>query len=360
MTKLGPGTPTALAVSAPTLFPILGSQGAANSGDARTGEIRNIGPLARRAAAAPLDSVGCLTEYRPLPSRSIVSKVNSNRGMPFTYGINPYRGCEFACRYCYARYAHEFLELTPEDFERKIYYKENAGWLVRQELRRMKPGTLIALGTATDPYQPLERRQRVTRSILEAFAETNGFSLGIVTKSTLVARDTEVLKEIAQRHKLTVHLTVTTMDTKLARILEPRAPRPDLRMRALERLLRAGIRAGVLCSPVMPGITDSRASIAAVARAAAAAGSKFFAAGALFLKPCSQPTFLRFVKENFPGQLAAYEQRYGANSFVSAEYRKRIADLVEAICKEYKLGRRYAAEPETQPAQAVELQPSLF
>lgn len=280
--------------------------------------------------------------------------------MPFTHGINPYRGCEFACRYCYARYAHEFLELTPEQFERKIYYKENAGWLLRQELRRMKPGTQIALGTATDPYQPLERRQRVTRSILEAFAETSGFALGLVTKSTLVARDIDLLKEIAKRHKLTVHLTVTTMDTKLARILEPRAPRPDLRMRTLERLRRAGIRAGILCSPVMPGITDSRASLAAVARAAAATGANFFAAGALFLKPCSQPTFLRFVKENFPGQLAAYEQRYGASAFVSAEYRKRIADLVDAICKEYKLGRRYAVELENPPQQVMELQQSLF
>ncbi len=354
MAKIGSSTPTAPAVSAPSLFPILGSQNAEAPNEARY-----IGPLARRAAAAPLDSTGCLTEYRPLPSRSILSKVNSGRGLPFTHGINPYRGCEFACRYCYARYAHEFLDLAPEEFERKIYYKENAGWLLRQELRRVKPGTHIALGTATDPYQPIERRQRVTRSILEAFAETSGLVLGMVTKSTLIARDIDLLKEITKRHKLTVCLTVTTMDTKLARVLEPRAPRPDLRMRTLERLRCNGIRAGVLCSPVMPGITDSRASLAAVARAAAAAGANFFAAGALFLKPCSQPTFLRFVKENFPGQLAAYERRYGASAFVSAEYRKRIADLVDAICREHKLGSRYSEEPESQPEPAVELQPSL-
>lgn len=351
MAKIAPHFPVVPAASTAGLFPILGNN---------AGEARNIGPLARRAAAAPLDSTGCLTEYRPLPSRSIVCKVNSSRGLPFTYGINPYRGCEFACRYCYARYAHEFLELAPEDFERKIYYKENAGWLLRQELRRMKPGTNIALGTATDLYQPVERRQRVTRSILEVFAETSSFTLGMVTKSTLVVRDIDLLKEIAKRHKLTVCLTVTTMDTKLARILEPRAPRPDLRMRTLARLRREGIRAGVLCTPVMPGITDSRASLATVARAASAAGANFFSAGALFLKPCSQPTFLRFVKENFPGQLAAYERRYGDSAFVSAEYRKRIADLVDAICREYKLGSRYSAEPESQPEQVVELQPSLF
>jgi DNA repair photolyase len=352
MAKINVHIPTDPAVSAPGLFPTLGGSEAPNME-------RSLGPLARRAAEAPLDSTGCLTEYRPLASRSIVSKVNSSRGLPFTYGINPYRGCEFACRYCYARYTHEFLEFSPEDFERKIYFKQNAGWLLKQELRRIKPGTQIALGTATDPYQPLERRQRVTRSILEAFAETNGLVLGLVTKSTLVARDAGLLKEIAQRHRLTVCLTVTTMDDRLARILEPRAPRPDLRMRTLERLRGEGIRAGVLCSPVMPGITDSRASLAAVARAAAAAGAKFFSAGALFLTPCSQPTFLRFVKENFPGQLAAYERRYGVSAFVSAEYRRRIADLVDAICREHRLGRRYAQEPASQPEQVAELQPRL-
>lgn len=318
-----------------------------------------VAALARRAAQARLDSTGCLTEYRPLPTRSVLTKVTSGRKMPFSHGINPYRGCEFACRYCYARYAHEFLELAPEDFEHKIYFKENAAWLLEQELKKLKPGTLIALGTATDPYQPIERKQRVTRSLLEVFARTSGLGLSIVTKSTLIARDIDLLKEIALRHKLTVHSTVTTMDVKLARILEPRAPRPDLRMKTLARLRQAGIRAGILCSPVMPGITDARASLAAVASAAAAHGANFFAAGALFLKPCSQPTFLKFVKENFPGQLAAYERRYGVGAFVSAEYRQRIADLVDAICREHKLGKRYAQQAGQEPARVVELQPWL-
>lgn len=316
-------------------------------------------PLARRAAEASLDSAGCLTEYRPLPSRSILGKVATGRKLPFTHAINPYRGCEFACRYCYARYAHEFLELEPEEFEHKIYFKENAAWLLAQELKKLKPGTQIALGTATDPYQPLERKQRITRSLLEVFARTSGLGLGLVTKSTLIARDVDLLGEIDRRHKLTVHFTVTTMDVKLARILEPRAPRPDLRMKTLARLREAGIRAGILCSPVMPGITDSRASLAAVARAAATHGARFFAAGALFLKPCSQPTFFKFVQQNFPGQFAAYERRYGAGAFVSAEYRNRIASLVAAICREHKLGSRYAEQPELEPARLVELQPWL-
>ena len=329
----------------PSLFPILQSPA--------------IGPLARRAAEAPLDSTGCLTEYRPLPTRSVLNKVVSRRKLPFNYGINPYRGCEFACRYCYARYAHEFLELEPAAFEHKIYFKQDAAWLLEQELKRLKPGTEIALGTATDPYQPIERRQRVTRSLLEVFARTSGLALGIVTKSTLIARDIDLLKKIATRHRLTVHHTITTMDTDLARILEPRAPRPDLRIRTLAKMRAAGIRAGVLCSPVMPGITDARSSIAAVAREAAKVDANFFAAGALFLKPCSQPTFLAFVRENFPALVPSYEKRYGDNAWVSPEYRKRIAAVVDSVCKEYRLGRRYAEPAETEPAKIIELQPWL-
>ncbi len=333
----------------PSLFPILDS--------------KQISKLAQRAANAPLDSTGCLTEYRPLPTRSILCKVNSKRRLPFTYAINPYRGCEFACRYCYARYAHEFLELPPEEFEHKIYFKENAAWLLAQELKQLKPGTQIALGTATDPFQPLERTQRITRSLLDVFARTSGFGLGIITKSTLILRDLDLLQEIAKRHKLTVHLTVTTVDQKLAHILEPRAPRPDLRIRTVARLRRAGLRAGVMCSPLMPGITDSPRSIRAVAQAAAAADASFFAAGALFLKSCSLPTFLSFVSQHFPDQLESYKRRYAHSAFVSTEYRSRIEKLVNLIRAENKLGQR---RPDDRPdsdsignSEPVELQPWL-
>ncbi len=317
--------------------------------------------LARTAAEAPLDSTGCLTEYRPLTSRSIINKVTSNRGLPFSHAINPYRGCEFACRYCYARYTHEFMEMTPGDFERKIYFKQNAAWLLEQELRRLKPGTEIAIGTATDPYQPLERKLKITRSLLEVFARHGGFRLGIITKSALISRDIDVLKEIARNNQLTVHITVTTMNAKLARQLEPRAPRPDLRIRTLAQMRQAGLRAGVMCSPLMPGITDSASSIRAVARAASAADASFLASGALFLKSCSLPTFLSFVQENFPEQLEAYKRRYAGSAFVSSAYRERMAALVNQICREFKLGKRYIYEDaaKEEGTQVVELQPWL-
>jgi DNA repair photolyase len=319
------------------------------------------GLLARSAAQAPLDSEGHLTEYRPLPSKSIIGKTVSKRGLPFSHSINPYRGCEFACRYCYARYTHEFLELrSPEDFEHKIFFKQNAAWLLEQELKKLKPGTDIALGTATDPYQPIERKQFVTRSLLEVFARTSGFRIGIISKSTLITRDLDLLKQVSERHALTVHITVTTMNVKLARTLEPRAPRPDLRIAALAELRQAGIRAGVNCSPLMPGITDNRSSIAAVARAAADAGAEFFFAGALFLKPCSQPTFFAFVRDHFPGQAEAYRRRYEKSAFVSTEYRMRMADLVESIRREYKLQTRFGESSwNPAPTPQIEMQPWL-
>jgi DNA repair photolyase len=322
------------------LFPIL------NPGP----ETRAIGTLARTAAEAALDSTGCLTEYRPLASRSIVNKVNSRRGVPFTHAINPYRGCEFGCRYCYARYTHEFLEMDPAEFEQKIYFKQNGAWLLEQELKRLKPGTEIALGTATDPYQPLERKLNITRSLLEVFARKGGFKLGIVTKSALVTRDLNILQEVAKVNQLSVSITVTTIDRRLARILEPRAPRPDLRVSALGALRKAGIRAGVMCSPLMPGITDTRSSIEAVAKAASEAGACYLFAGALFLKPCSLPTFFNFVHEHFPQLLSAYQQRYKSSAFVSPEYRKRVRDLVDSIRARHKLGTRYLPDSEYQDA----------
>jgi DNA repair photolyase len=328
-------------------------------------ETQRAGPtltgLARTAAEAPLDSTGCLAEYRPLTSRTIVSKVTSNRGLPFTHGINPYRGCEFACRYCYARYTHEFMEMQPEEFERKIYFKQNAAWLLEQDLKKLKPGIEIAIGTATDPYQPLERKLKITQSLLEVFARHRGFRVGIITKSALISRDIDLLKEVAKNNRLTVCMTVTTMNAKLARQLEPRAPRPDLRMRTVAELRAAGIRAGVGCTPLMPGITDSASSIRAVARAASAAGASFMGSGPLFLKPCSLPTFLNFVSEHFPEQLDAYKRRYASSAFVSSAYRERMSALVDQICREFKLGKRHMYEDarKEENVQVIEIQPWL-
>src|SRR5258708_14450254 len=197
--------------------------------------------IARLAAEGESLREGHQVEYFTLPAKSLLNRCISVRGMPFTWTINPYRGCEFGCQYCYARYTHEFMEMRDgREFEQKIYVKQHTSELLRHDLRRVKPGEGIALGTATDPYQPAERRYEVTRGILEEFSLHRAFELGIVTKSDLIVRDAQVLREISQNNTLSIHITITTLNTELARILDPCAPRPDLRLDAVRQLSEAG------------------------------------------------------------------------------------------------------------------------
>src|SRR5580692_4009257 len=232
--------------------------------------------IARMAAEGESLREGHNVEYFTLGTRSVLSRVVSARNLPFNWAINPYRGCEFACKYCYARYTHEFMELRDGvDFERKIFVKQQAAGLLRSELKKVKRDEGIAIGTATDPYQPAERRFEVTRAILEELALHSGLEIGIVTKSKLVLRDIDVLQQIAEDNRLFVNITITTLNADLARILEPRAPRPDLRLEAMQKLNQAGIAAGVICAPVLPGITDSPRDLEALVRATARAGGKY-------------------------------------------------------------------------------------
>jgi DNA repair photolyase len=310
--------------------------------------------IARLAAEAEHADDGHLIEFKALEVRSILNKSTSKRRLSLAYSINPYRGCEFGCRYCYARYTHEFMApkapalgssdsidfRNPEAFERLIFLKQNAAWLLEQELRKIDPAHEIALGTATDPYQPIERKARITRSLLEVFARRSGYRLGIVTKSRLIERDIDLLVEIARRNTLVVHVTITTPDADLARLLEPRAPRPDLRFRAVKRLREAGIVAGIFGSPLLPGITDTAEALDGMAQRAAAVGASFFAAHPLFLKPCSRPTYLSFVHEHFPSLEADYAKRFAHADFASPDYRRRLATMVDEACRRHGLGKR--------------------
>ena len=281
--------------------------------------------------------------------------------MPFTWTINPYRGCEFACKYCYARYTHEFMELRDGvDFEQKIFVKQHAADLLRQELRHVKPGEEIAMGTATDPYQPAERRFEVTRAILQEFSRHSGLDLGIVTKSNLVLRDTDLLRSISKNNRLFVNITITTLNVALARILEPRAPRPDLRLEAMQRLNEAGVNAGVICAPVLPAITDSPGDLEALVRATAAAGGKYIFANPLFLKPCSAAIFLPFLEKEFPQLVESYRQRYKDRAFVSASYGKRLSQLMARLRQKYRIHNSYErysrrAHPPVPPEHAGQL-----
>ena len=321
--------------------------------------------IARLASEGESLREGHQVEYFALSAKSLLNRCLSRRGMPFTWTINPYRGCEFGCRYCYARYTHEFMEMRDGlEFEQKIYVKQHAAGLLRHDLRRVKADEAIALGTATDPYQPAERRYEVTRGILEEFARHRGFELGIVTKSNLISRDIDLLRQVAGGNKLSVHITVTTLDTDLARILEPRAPRPDLRIDAVRALSQAGLRVGVSCSPVVPGITDSPKDLEAVIRAAADAGADYVFANPLFLKPCSAAIFLPFLEQNFPHLAENYRQRYHGRAFLAPAYTKRLSQLVKSLRAKYKINRADRRERPAYatkwPVQAFDEQLSLF
>ena len=303
--------------------------------------------IARIAAAGESLREGHNVEYFTLGTRSLLNRVVSQRKLPFAWAINPYRGCEFACKYCYARYTHEFMELRDGiEFERKIFVKQHTAELLRQELKKVKRGEQIAIGTATDPYQPAERRFEVTRAILEELAKHSGFEIGVVTKSNLVTRDAEILRRVGENNRIFVTVTVTTVDVELARKLEPRAPRPDLRLEAVRQLNLAGVDAGVICAPVLPEITDGARDLEALVKAARDAGAKYIFANPLFLKPCSAAVFLPFLEENFPALVERYRKCYASRAFLPPGYGEKLAAQMRQLRQKYGIGHEYSRRSE--------------
>jgi DNA repair photolyase len=333
-----------------TLFPNAARHGncepAGNASSPASVNDRSLKPaaelvgIARLAASSPCTDAKRGTEYFLLPVRSILNHCDSER-VPFRWTVNPYRGCEFGCQYCYARYTHEYMEIDGGEFERKIYVKKDAGDLIERDLATEKIwGEHIAIGTATDPYQPAEASFGVTRAILERMAEREGLSLSITTKSNRVLRDLDLLRTISERSALYINMSITTTRPRLARLLEPRAPRPDLRFDAVRQLREAGIAAGVNMMPVLPGLTDNEENLDAVARAARDAGALWLAANVLFLTGASLKQFLPFIETKFPKLAKRYREWYGRYAYAPQEYRKEIAGRVAALRQKYNIGTR--------------------
>jgi DNA repair photolyase len=311
--------------------------------------------IAKLATEGRLLTRKCRVEYRTLPTRKWLNRCDSKR-VPFDWTINPYRGCEFGCKYCYARYTHEFMERWDSTlFETEIYAKDWDPDKFRTELKTVHRGESIAIGTATDPYQPAERRFGLTRAALEVLATTSGRKVYLTTKSDLVTRDIELWQSVAKKNEVSISMTVTTTDHVMARLLEPYAPRPDLRLDAVRSLREAGLRAGVIASPVLPLITDSEESLEAVARAAAAAGAVSFSANVLFLKPCSQRAFFPFLEEQFPQFVARYRANYEHDAYLRGTYPARIRKLVQEIRDRVGLAPRDLAELPPPPAELEQM-----
>src|SRR5260221_8663149 len=256
------------------------------------GPLVGIAPLAAEAPGADTKRKSLeKPEYLFLPVKSILNKCDSAR-VPFDWTINPYRGCEFACKYCYARYTHEYMEIDGGEFERKIFVKQDAAALLGPEVERKYSRASkasgytktehIAIGTATDPYQPAEREYGVTRACLEELAKREGLSISIITKSNQIVRDIDVLKKIAARSSLQIDITVTTLRPRLARLLEPRAPQPKLRLAAVKELREAGLQVGVLASPLLPGVTGGEGGLEGVGAGGEKARGRWVFLGGLF------------------------------------------------------------------------------
>jgi DNA repair photolyase len=237
--------------------------------------------------------------YRDL-SQTIIS-FNDSPDIPFRASLNPYRGCEHGCSYCYARPSHEYLGFSAGlDFETKIMVKENASALLRRELAspRWKP-QMLALSGVTDPYQPIERRLQLTRKCLALLAEFRN-PVGLITKNYLVTRDLDLLRELAAQNAVAVHLSINSLQSELARKLEPRAASPRQRLAAIEVLSQAGVPVGVLVAPVIPGLNDHE--IPEVLMAAKAAGARWASTEILRLPLAVAPIFEQWLEQNVPAQ----------------------------------------------------------
>ncbi len=298
------------------------------------------------AADADLLEAKRRVEYRELESRRLIGRV-SNPQMPFAWTINPYRGCEFGCKYCYARYTHEFMELREtEQFETLIFAKHFDAASFRRELARIPRTEKIAIGTATDPYQPAERRFGVTRHVLEVLAEERGRSVSIISKSDLIARDADLFAEIRRHNTIHVLQTITTTDASLARVIAPYAPRPELRVESVRKLAAAGLDVVVMNSPVLPLINDSRESLARVASAVRDAGAAYFTAQVLFLKDCARKAFFPMLEARFPHLVRRYRERYGRGSGrLKGAYPEMIAERVRSVREEFGLTRKLDDAP---------------
>ncbi len=273
--------------------------------------------------------------YTELGARSILNRVDTPR-MPDCWTINPYRGCSFGCRYCYARYTHGFLGIDdPRAFETQIFVKLGAGDALRREATERKlRARPIALGTATDPYQPAEAKYRLTGEILEVLSRFSGLHLSITTKSALVLRDLEILQRIRARSTLLINVSLITLDRVLARDLDPGAPTPERRLRTVEALSAGGIAVGVNAMPILPEINDGEDEIRELFLAARDFGAGWVTTIPLFLSSTSRTHFLDWLRRRRPEKLPLYRRLYAQGIDVDSSWRRELRGRIERIRKD--------------------------
>lgn len=294
--------------------------------------------------------------YEEVECKSVINRV---KGMAFKWSINPYKGCVHGCHYCYARRYHAFIDLNPsEDFTGVILVRANAPEVLRRELaRRSWKRETVALGTATDPYQPIEGRYRITRGILEALRDYRT-SVSIVTKGTMIVRDLDVLADLAGRAGASVAMSISTLDRETWRRLEPGTAPPWQRLRAVRRLSEAGVEAGVLIAPIVPGITDTSDHLRELVKSAADHSARFVGSRVLALQGSVKDHFLGFMRSEYPDLLAEYRRLFpGANA--DRDYASATVGYVDGLRRLYRVGERTARDVVRPPEQPRQLSLAL-
>ena len=304
-------------------------------------------------------------ELLHVQARSVINRVPPASNMPFRWTINPYRGCSHACVYCFARPTHEYLGFDiGEDFDRRIVVKVNAVERLRAELRAPRwAGEEIAMGTNTDPYQPVEGRYRLTRGIVEALAEA-GNPFSILTKSTLIGRDVDVLAEATAHADVGTALSIGCLDEDVWRAVEPHTPNPMRRIETVAKLNDAGIPCGVMVAPILPGISDAREQLDAVVKAAVEAGATSVTPIALHLRPGVREHYLSWLEARRPELMPEMRKRY-RTAYAPAEERTRLSELVRGMIARHGGVRRpsrnrFARGRPRPPAPARETQLRLM
>ena len=288
-----------------------------------------------RADAARYQEVRCRSALNPV------------KGMPFEWTLNPYRGCTHGCHYCYARRYHSQFELGADDeFASVIFVKTNFVEVLRRELQKPSwKGDYVAIGTATDCYQPIEGHYRLTRGALEALCEHRN-PAGVVTKGPMIVRDKDVLGDLSARAGCTVYISVPCLDEDVWRQLEPGTAPPLQRLRAVRELVNAGVRAGVLMNPIVPGISSRPALMELTMKAIADHGARFVGCNVMHLEGGTRDHFTRWLEDAHPELLDGYRRLY-SGKYAPSSYRKHVHEVFNALRDKYGLNRRDEAEHRT-------------
>jgi DNA repair photolyase len=320
---------------------------------ASTTTTRAIATLVRDGGTAALVGATLRADQARYQEVTCRSALNGVKGMPFRWTLNPYRGCTHGCHYCFARRYHVQFEMNADDeFASVILVKRNFIEVLKRELDDPSwTRELVAFGTATDPYQPIEGHYRLSRGVIKALA-VGRTPMGLVTKGPMVVRDLDALADLSRAAPCTVYMSVPTVDDDAWRTLEPGTAHPLQRLRAVRELADAGINAGVLMAPIVPGFSSSRSKLERTIKAIADHGARFVGCNVMYLQDGTRTHFMKFIEREFPSMLPRFERLY-ARKYPPESYRKEVQGMVHVLQERHGLRRREEAAGRAEPSRPV-------